>query len=57
MFAIEPMSRQYIFVDAITGEIVTTVTEIEETNTAATAATKYSGTQPITTDSYNGSIG
>ncbi len=61
IYAHHPMSRQYIFVDAITGKVIWTLNRIMtenyeiNANTTATAATKYSGTRTIVTDSYNGS--
>jgi len=53
IFAQSPLSRQYIFVDAATGEIIKTLNEIHTSDVTATAATKYSGTRTITTD-YTG---
>ena len=55
IYAAEPMSRTYVFVDAVTGEIVDTQDRIQEVNTSATAITGYAGTQTIMTDSFNGS--
>jgi Zn-dependent metalloprotease len=42
-------------VDAITGEIINKASRIIFSNATGTAATRYSGTQTITADSYNGS--
>jgi Zn-dependent metalloprotease len=53
IYADTPMSRQYIFVDATTGEITFTMNRIENTDVHGTALTKYSGTQSITTDSVS----
>ena len=56
VYAHHPMSRQYVFVDAITGKVILTLnrimTEDHEINTNAncTAATKYSGTRNIVAD-------
>ncbi len=61
IYASKPLSRKYVFVNALTGEIVLSLDRIHneslETNVNATgtANTKYSGTRTITTDSYNGS--
>jgi len=55
VYADKPLSRAFIFVDAITGRIITKLNEICTVDAPGTAVTKYSGTQPLTTDSYNGS--
>ena len=54
IYAEKPLSRQYVFVDAKNGEILGTDALIHETDAPGTAVTAYSGTQPITADSYNG---
>lgn len=54
IYAHEPMSRQYIFVDAITGEVVDVQNRIQEANAPGTAVTAYAGTQPIVADSNSG---
>jgi Zn-dependent metalloprotease len=43
-----------VLVDAILGNIIGKENLIRDGNATATAATKYSGTQTITTDSYSG---
>jgi len=53
VYASKPLKREYIFVDAITGKIILSLNRLETTDTPGTAQTKYSGTQTITTDSYN----
>nr|MBP6731635.1 peptidase M4 family protein [Chitinophagales bacterium] len=55
IYAVKPLSRNYVFVDATTGEVVHTKNRIENVDVVATAQTQYSGLQAITTDSYNGS--
>ena len=55
IYAHKPMSRDYVWVDAITGEIIDIATRIIFANSIGTAATRYSSTRTITTDSYNGS--
>ncbi len=55
VFAAEPESRKYVFVDAKTGEIVNVQERMHSADVTGTANTKYNGTQNITTDSYNGS--
>jgi bacillolysin len=55
IYAEKPLSRQYVFVDAKTGEVLGTDALIHETNAPGTATTAYSGSQAIVADSYNGS--
>lgn len=55
IFAYKPFSRAYIYVDAATGAILSVNNRIQTADVTATAITKYSGEQIITTDSYNGS--
>lgn len=55
IYAQKPLSRQYVFVDAKSGEVLGTEQLIHETNAPGTAVTGYSGSQPIVADSYNGS--
>ncbi len=56
IYAHEPMSRADIFVDAQNGDILFVNDKIHHQDTLGTAFTKFSGTQPITTDLYNGSF-
>lgn len=51
IYAQTPLSRQYVFVDAINGDIILTLDRICTGNANGTANTKYSGTQSIITDS------
>lgn len=55
VYAQEPLSRDYIYVDAHSGEVVHKDAIIKHAAASATAATRYSGTKTITTDSYSGS--
>lgn len=55
IFAAEPLSRAHIYVDAQTGEIVGREELMHTADAVGSAKTRYSGTQKITTDSYNGS--
>jgi bacillolysin len=55
VFAQKPLSRNYVFVDAISGEVLRKDSRLETANTNATAATVYRGSRAIVTDSYNGS--
>lgn len=51
IYADKPLKRSYIFVDAANGDILRDMNRINTTDVPGTAVTKYSGTQPITTDS------
>ncbi|MBL0057472.1 MAG: M4 family metallopeptidase [Chitinophagaceae bacterium] len=53
VYAQNPVSRQLIFVDAVSGNILGKRELIHETNATGTAQTAYSGTQTITSD-YTG---
>lgn len=55
IYAEQPLSRSYVYVDASNGEIVHENAIIKHATTNASAATRYSGTQTIQTDSYSGS--
>lgn len=55
IYAQEPLSRNYIYVDAQTGNIVHKDAIIKHAAATASAATRYSGAQNLTTDSYSGS--
>ena len=54
VYAMEPLSRDYIYVDAHTGEIINRVPIIKHAAATGTAATRYSGSQSIDTDSNAG---
>ncbi len=54
VYAIQPLSRNYVFVDASTGVIVNTIDRIETADATGTAVTGYVGTQTIITDSFAG---
>lgn len=56
IYAIIPLSRQYIFIDANSGNVLKTLNRIQEDNATGTAETMYSGIVSITTDSYSGSF-
>lgn len=51
VYAHEPMSRTLVYVDAETGNIVSSENLIHTVNVTGTAMTKYSGTRTIITDS------
>ena len=55
IYATEPLSRQYVFVNANTGEIIKSLNRIHIIDSEGTAKTMYNGVVAITTDSYNGS--
>jgi Zn-dependent metalloprotease len=54
IYAVEPLSRQYVFVDARSGNILKTLNRIHEDNNAGKAETIYSGIVDITTDFFDG---
>jgi Zn-dependent metalloprotease len=52
VYAVTPLMRQYVFVDANTGEVIYTIDRIKyATNSSGTAVTAYSGNHGIVTDS------
>jgi Zn-dependent metalloprotease len=51
IYASKPLSRNYVYVDAKTGEVLFTENRLMTTDVPATAVTKYAGTQTIWTDS------
>src|SRR6476661_8519199 len=55
IYAKQPVSRAYIYVDARTGQVVMQDAIIKHVGATGSFATKYSGTQSSATDSYNGS--
>ena len=61
IYATKPVSRAFIYIDANTGEflykdnIIAHVKADGSANANGTAATRYSGTKTIQTDSFNGS--
>lgn len=54
IYAHQPLSRSYIFVDASTGKIIGENAIIHHADTPGTAETVYSGSQPIIADSFAG---
>lgn len=56
IYASEPLSRNYIYVDALTGQVIFSVERIHEADTPGSAATGFSGTRTLTADSFNGSF-
>lgn len=57
VYAAQPVSRAYIYVDAQTGEIVSQDAIIKHAAATGTFATAYSGTRSVATDSYTTSTG
>ncbi|NOQ27951.1 MAG: T9SS type A sorting domain-containing protein [Bacteroidales bacterium] len=55
VYAAKPLSRDYVYVNAHTGEIVSINAIIKTANATGSADTRYSGTKTINTDSYNSS--
>lgn len=54
VYAVEPLSRAWVYVDANTGNILLEDNRIHHADTKGTAHTKFRGTREITTD-YTGS--
>jgi Zn-dependent metalloprotease len=54
VYAHKPMSRQEVYVDAITGEILWTENKIHHVDEVGTAQTAYSGSQVMTSDNLGG---
>ncbi|MCR5888403.1 M4 family metallopeptidase [Hymenobacter sp. J193] len=54
IYAQAPVSRAYIYVDARSGDVVFKNDIIKHAAATGTFATRYSGTETATTDSYNG---
>jgi Zn-dependent metalloprotease len=54
IYSLNPLSRQYIFVDANSGKIIKTINRIQDENVVGTAETMYNGNVNITTDFYSG---
>ena len=52
IYAHKPLSRYMVYVDAIDGRILDKDSRIHHTNSQGTAATRYSGTRNIITDSF-----
>ncbi len=55
IFSYEPMSRYYVYIDAISGEFIKKVSRIYHEDRTGTAETMYNGTRQITTD-FSGGI-
>ena len=55
IYAQSPVSRSFIYVDAHSGEVVFQDAIIKHAAATGSFATRYSGTQSSTTDSFNGS--
>ncbi|NOQ27944.1 MAG: peptidase M4, partial [Bacteroidales bacterium] len=55
VYATQPLSRDYVYVSAHTGEIVHVNAIIKNAIETGSADTRYSGTKSIITDSYDGS--
>jgi len=51
IYSLEPLGRYYVYVDAVTGNIIQKNDRIHHTSVTGTAHTKYHGVQSFTTDS------
>lgn len=54
VFASQPMSRDWVYIDAKTTEVIATLSQIHYNDTVGIAETKYSGTRNITTEPFQG---
>jgi len=54
IYAQKPISRAYVYIDAVTGKVLFKNNRIHTANASGTAHTRYSGTQTITTDFNSG---
>ncbi len=54
IYATKPLSRQFVYINAHTGEVVHVNARIHNSAATGSAVTRYSGTKNISTDSYNG---
>lgn len=54
IYANAPLSRQYVYIDAISGEVIWTENRICHADTQGSGTTGYSGTRQFITDSFNG---
>ena len=53
VFVDEPMSRNWMYIDAETGALIRKINRIQTVDVPATAVTRYSGTKTIETDSLS----
>ncbi|MBL6444978.1 M4 family metallopeptidase [Fulvivirga sp. 29W222] len=54
IYALKPISRDYVYVDANTGKVLFKNALIHHADAVGTASTRYSGSRSIHTDSYSG---
>jgi Zn-dependent metalloprotease len=54
IYAHSPLSRSWVYVDAQNGEVIWQRNRLHTADALGSANTKYSGTQPITSDSFSG---
>ena len=54
IYALKPLSRDHIYVDASSGEVLFKNAIIHHADAVGTAATRYSGNKSIRTDSFSG---
>lgn len=51
IYSLEPLERQLVFIDAVTGELIHKINMIQNTDVNATGVTRYNGIKPIVIDS------
>ncbi len=54
IYAVSPLSRHWVYVDALTGEVIWTTDRICHIDTPGTATTGFSGVRNIVADSFGG---
>jgi bacillolysin len=55
VYAHQPMGRYFVYVDAVSGEVLKSLSRIHHNNEDGSGITLYNGNQSFKTDSYNGS--
>ena len=56
IYATQPLSRQWVYVDAQTAEVIWKVERIHDIDAVGSATTAFSGARTITSDSFGGSF-
>lgn len=53
IYSIKPLDRKFVYIDAISGNVLHSINMIQHTDVPATGLTKYNGAQPVTVDSVS----
>lgn len=54
IYSLQPLSREYVYISAQTGEVLKRISRIHDTDEIGTAVTRYNGNVEITTNSDGG---